>query len=81
MLKLKEQHVALPEYSEHRDMWCEVQVQTTGIRAEFGGALGGVFVGFIAPRLFPTYYEFGIGLIVTLLVVRPGGLFGQPVRA
>lgn len=29
VLKLKEQRVALPEYSEHRDMWCEVQVQTT----------------------------------------------------
>ncbi|WP_404934598.1 hypothetical protein [Nitratireductor sp. L15S-10] len=29
VLKLKEKRVALPEYSEHRDMWCEVQVQTT----------------------------------------------------
>lgn len=29
VLKLKEERVALPEYSEHRDMWCEVQVQTT----------------------------------------------------
>jgi MFS family permease len=31
-----------------------------------GGALGGVAIGFIAPKLFSTYYEFGIGLIVTL---------------
>lgn len=29
VLKLKEERAALPEYSEHRDMWCEVQVQTT----------------------------------------------------
>jgi SAM-dependent methyltransferase len=33
-----------------------------------GGALGGFFVGFVAPRLFATYYEFGLGLIVTLLL-------------
>lgn len=29
VLKLKEERVALPEYSEYRDLWCEVQVQTT----------------------------------------------------
>jgi hypothetical protein len=33
-----------------------------------GGALGGVLIGFVAPRLFNTYYEFGIGLVVTLLL-------------
>jgi SAM-dependent methyltransferase len=33
-----------------------------------GGALGGLVVGFIAPRLFNTYYEFGIGLVFTLLL-------------
>lgn len=33
-----------------------------------GGALGGVAIGFIAPKLFSTYYEFGIGLVVTLLL-------------
>ena len=33
-----------------------------------GGALGGVLIGFVAPKLFNTYYEFGIGLIVTLLL-------------
>jgi hypothetical protein len=31
-----------------------------------GGALGGFSVGFVAPRVFPTYFEFGIGLIVAL---------------
>jgi SAM-dependent methyltransferase len=31
-----------------------------------GGALGGVLVGFVAPRLFATYYEFGAGLLITL---------------
>jgi SAM-dependent methyltransferase len=31
-----------------------------------GGALGGVLVGFVAPRLFATYYEFGAGLVITL---------------
>jgi len=33
-----------------------------------GGALGGVLIGFVAPKLFNTYYEFGIGLVVTLLL-------------
>jgi SAM-dependent methyltransferase len=31
-----------------------------------GGALGGVLVGLVAPRVFPTYYEFGAGLVITL---------------
>ena len=38
------------------------------LMVSLGGALGGFFVGFVAPRLFPTYYEFGLGLIVTLLL-------------
>ncbi|MEN3352553.1 MAG: hypothetical protein V7640_711 [Betaproteobacteria bacterium] len=38
------------------------------LMVSLGGALGGFFVGFIAPRFFPTYYEFGLGLVVTLLV-------------
>lgn len=38
------------------------------LMVSLGGALGGVFVGFVAPRVFPTYYEFGGGLIVTLLL-------------
>lgn len=33
-----------------------------------GGALGGVAIGFVAPKLFSTYYEFGIGLVFTLLL-------------
>jgi protein-L-isoaspartate O-methyltransferase len=36
------------------------------LMVSLGGALGGFFVGFVAPRLFPTYYEFGLGLVVTL---------------
>jgi SAM-dependent methyltransferase len=38
------------------------------LMVSLGGALGGFFVGFVAPRLFPTYYEFGLGLVVTLLL-------------
>jgi hypothetical protein len=38
------------------------------LMVSLGGALGGFFVGFVAPRFFPTYYEFGIGLVVTLLL-------------
>ncbi|MES2563247.1 MAG: fused MFS/spermidine synthase [Pseudomonadota bacterium] len=38
------------------------------LMVSLGGALGGFFVGFVAPRLFLTYYEFGLGLIVTLLL-------------
>jgi hypothetical protein len=33
-----------------------------------GGALGGILVGLVAPKLFPTYYEFGVGLFATLLL-------------
>ncbi len=33
-----------------------------------GGAIGGLLVGFVAPKLFNTYYEFGLGLVVTALV-------------
>ena len=29
-----------------------------------GGALGGLFVGLIAPRVFSTYYELGLGFVV-----------------
>lgn len=49
------------------------------LMVSLGGALGGVLVGFVAPRVFTTYYEFGIGLIVTLVlalyVVRKMPLF------
>ncbi len=30
-----------------------------------GGALGGIVVGLIAPRIFPAYYELGIGFAIT----------------
>jgi hypothetical protein len=33
-----------------------------------GGALGGIAVGLIAPRMLPAYYELGIGLIITALL-------------
>lgn len=33
-----------------------------------GGAVGGLMVGFVAPKLFNTYYEFGIGLVFTALL-------------
>ncbi|MDB5809504.1 MAG: hypothetical protein JWN94_1626 [Betaproteobacteria bacterium] len=29
-----------------------------------GGALGGLFVGLVAPRIFSTYYELGMGFVV-----------------
>src|SRR5262245_11234787 len=38
------------------------------LMVSLGGALGGLLVGFGAPRLFNTYYEFGGGLVVTLLI-------------
>lgn len=38
------------------------------LMVSLGGALGGFTIGFIAPKLFDTYYEFGIGLVVTLLI-------------
>ncbi len=33
-----------------------------------GGAVGGLIVGFVAPKLFDTYYEFGFGLVFTALL-------------
>ncbi len=33
-----------------------------------GGALGGIAVGLVAPRVLPAYYELGIGLVVTALL-------------
>jgi hypothetical protein len=38
------------------------------LMVSLGGALGGFFVGFVAPRLFATYYEFGVGLVITLVL-------------
>jgi len=33
-----------------------------------GGAIGGLFVGLLAPRIFPTYYEFPLAIVVAGLV-------------
>ncbi len=33
-----------------------------------GGALGGMFVGLVAPRIFPTYYELGLGFVVAAVL-------------
>jgi SAM-dependent methyltransferase len=33
-----------------------------------GGALGGIAVGLLSVKVFNTYYEFGVGLIATLLI-------------
>ena len=38
------------------------------LMVSLGGALGGVAVGLVAVKLFNTYYEFGIGLVLTLLI-------------
>ncbi len=38
------------------------------LMVSLGGALGGLIIGFVAPKLFNTYYEFGIGLFFTLLL-------------
>ena len=38
------------------------------LMVSLGGALGGLTVGLIAPKLFNTYYEFSAGLIVTLFI-------------
>jgi hypothetical protein len=33
-----------------------------------GGALGGISVGLIAPRVLPAYYELGVGFVITALL-------------
>lgn len=38
------------------------------LMVSLGGALGGFFVGFVAPHVFPTYYEFALALVLTLLI-------------
>jgi hypothetical protein len=38
------------------------------LMVSLGGALGGLAVGLIAPKIFNSYYEFGIGLVATLLI-------------
>jgi hypothetical protein len=38
------------------------------LMVSLGGALGGLAVGLVAPKIFNTYYEFSAGLIATLLI-------------
>jgi SAM-dependent methyltransferase len=38
------------------------------LMVSLGGALGGLVVGLVAVKLFNTYYEFGVGLVVTLMI-------------
>lgn len=38
------------------------------LMVSLGGALGGLFIGVVAPMIFITYYEFGAGLVVTALL-------------
>jgi hypothetical protein len=38
------------------------------LMVSLGGALGGLSVGVVAPLVFTTYYEFGIGLVLTGLI-------------
>ena len=38
------------------------------LMVSLGGALGGLAVGLVAVKLFNTYYEFGVGLVVTLMI-------------
>ena len=38
------------------------------LMVSLGGALGGMFVGLIAPRIFPAYYELGLGFVVTAIL-------------
>ncbi len=34
----------------------------------FGGALGGILVGLVAPKVLPAYYELGIGFVIIALL-------------
>ena len=34
-----------------------------------GGALGGIFVGLAAPRIFPNYWEYPLGILVCAMVI------------
>ena len=38
------------------------------LMVSLGGALGGLAVGLVAAKVFNSYYEFGIGLVATLLI-------------
>ncbi|MDB5799206.1 MAG: hypothetical protein JWL63_145 [Rhodocyclales bacterium] len=38
------------------------------LMVSLGGALGGIAVGLVAPRVLPAYYELGIGFVITALL-------------
>ena len=38
------------------------------LMVSLGGALGGMFVGLIAPRIFPNYFELGLGFVVASIL-------------
>jgi hypothetical protein len=38
------------------------------LMVSLGGALGGMFVGLVAPRIFATYYELGLAFVLTALL-------------
>src|SRR5262249_13141332 len=38
------------------------------LMVSLGGALGGLTVGLVAVKVFNAYYEFGVGLVATLLI-------------
>jgi hypothetical protein len=47
------------------------------VTVSLGGAVGGLFVGLVAPNLFHAYYEFPIGLILCALTVTV--VFGMAI--
>ena len=38
------------------------------LMVSLGGALGGMFVGLVAPRIFPSYFELGLGFVVAAIL-------------
>ena len=54
------------------------------VTVSLGGAVGGIFVGLVAPNLFHAYYEFPIGLalcLLAVLLVLGRALGAAPLRA
>jgi len=48
------------------------------LMVSLGGAVGGILVGLVAPRVLPAYYELGLGFVITALlamvVLKPAAL-------
>jgi len=38
------------------------------LMVSLGGAVGGMFVGLVAPHIFPTYYELGLGFVLMAIL-------------